>query len=243
VRHRRQSSQSLTAASQPDSMGQKAMQIEARILRNDALSNADLGGLSAYELRVLRNVHFARYGRKYDRPGLGDYFVTREWYKPNDNYNDTMLTAVDKSNVRLLVEMERQVNSQTISTATNTPSGYATPNIQTSENSVDVDSEPGKLTNSKVQRAIQRWMSGGSVAVQGVQEVPQQNAAVAQMTFTNLNYKLHDPILGGNNPRTYSGPGNAIFAHYNDGRWVLTKITIGHGFDSVWWDNLNIEAR
>ena len=85
-------------------------------------------------------------------------------------------------------------------------------------------------------------MSSGRVSVQGVQEVPQQNLAVAQVRFTELGYNLRDPIVCGSRPKKYSGSGTAMFAHYNDGRWVLNKITIGQGFDAVWWDNLSVEA-
>ena len=86
-------------------------------------------------------------------------------------------------------------------------------------------------------------MKSGSESVRGIQEVASENAAVAQLSFSNLGYNLRDQILGGQRSKTYSGPGTAIFTHYNDGRWVLTKITIGQGFDIVWWDNLNLEAR
>jgi hypothetical protein len=248
LRHRSQSAQNI-ATSNPvaPTMGQKALQIEAKILRGEALADTELTGLSLDELRVLRNVHFARHGRKYDRPGLGDYFTTCSWYKPADDYNESMLTATDKANVKLIVELEKQ-NSQSAVAANSTPTTDATSNNQTTVSSappisVSVDDSPGKLTDGKAQRAVQRWMSGGTVSVQGIQEVPQENSAVARLNFTNLSYKLHDPILGGNNNKIYSGAGNGIFAHYNDGRWVLIKITIGQGFDSVWWDNLNIEAH
>lgn len=248
LRHRSQSAQTI-ANSTPDipTMGQRALQIEAKILRGEALTDTDLTGLSLYELRVLRNVHFARHGRKYDRPGLGDYFATCSWYRPSDDYNENMLTATDKANVKLLVGMEKQ-NPQSSIAANNTPTSEPSSNNQTTVSSappisVNADDSPGKLTDAKAQRAVQRWMSGGTVSVQGIQEVPQENSAVARLNFTNLSYKLHDPILGGNNNKIYSGVGNGIFAHYNDGRWVLIKITIGQGFNTVWWDNLNIEAR
>ena len=103
--------------------------------------------------------------------------------------------------------------------------------------------DSGKLTTDKAQRALNTWVSSGSVTVRGIQEVPTENAAVAQLSFSNLGYNLHDPLFGGEKSKTYSGAGTAIFTHYNDGRWVLTKITIGQGFDAVWWDNLNINAR
>lgn len=94
-------------------LGEKAQQIEEKILRGEALDTGDLEGLLPQELRILRNVHFARYGRKYERPGLGDYFYNRSWYKPIDNYKDSMINATDKENINLIVAKETDLNNQT----------------------------------------------------------------------------------------------------------------------------------
>jgi hypothetical protein len=95
-------------------LGEKAQQIEKKILRGESLSASDLEGITTPELRILRNVHFARYGRKYDRPGLGDYFSARPWYKPNDSFNDSMLNSVDKENVKLILFVEKPEVVQSI---------------------------------------------------------------------------------------------------------------------------------
>lgn len=84
--------------------GQKA---EERILRGEALSPSDLEGLSPDDLRIVRNVHFAKYGRKYERSGLGDYFFTRSWYKPSDDYSETKINASDKANIDLILRAEK----------------------------------------------------------------------------------------------------------------------------------------
>jgi hypothetical protein len=75
-------------------------------------------------------------------------------------------------------------------------------------------SDRAKLTNEKAQRAIAQWFTsiGGIpalVTVTGVLEVPQENAANADLIFSNFDKTAR---------------GNAIFIHYNDGRWVLNKI-------------------
>jgi len=102
-------------------LGEKAQQIEQKILRGDALSESDIEGLSATELRILRNVHFARYGRKYERPGLGDYFSTRPWYKPRDDYNESMIASHDKANVNLILAAENIAkNGEIVSANSNT---------------------------------------------------------------------------------------------------------------------------
>jgi hypothetical protein len=256
---RNPSSQNI-AASAPaiPTMGQKALQIEARILRGDALSNTDLTGLSASELRVLRNVHFARYGRKYDRPGLGDYFATRDWYKPNDSYTDSMLTATDKANVNLIVEVEKQVSTSSPSPEianSSTPSNIST----TSPNSPS-----GSLTNANVETATREMLNAftlaGTVAVQGIQELPQHNSAVADLRFNGFEYAVTneghllkardfhpqqprnrrptDPLPSMQEmfpPRkiSYSGGGRGILTRYNDGRWVLKEVDWGQGLDTL----------
>jgi hypothetical protein len=88
-------------------LSEKGQQIEGKILRGEALNSSDLEGFSTAELRILRNVHFARYGRKYERPGLGDYFYTRSWYKSNDAFNDSMLTSIDKENITMILSVEK----------------------------------------------------------------------------------------------------------------------------------------
>ncbi len=109
-RHRAQASTATNSSSTPSgpTVSDRAKQVEDRILRGETLSENDIAGLSPYELRVLRNVHFARYGRKYDQGGeLGSYFYTRPWYKPHDDYKETSLTQTDKDNVKLILAIEK----------------------------------------------------------------------------------------------------------------------------------------
>lgn len=116
-------------------LGEKAQQIEEKILRGEALGESDLEGLSATELRILRNVHFARYGRKYEKPGLGDYFYSQTWYKPSDNYKDSVISSTDKDNINLIVATETTLNNANtaVASATVTPEIQQTPETSVSE--------------------------------------------------------------------------------------------------------------
>jgi hypothetical protein len=87
----------------------KAIRSENKILGGEAVTESDVSGLTAYELRILRNVHFARYGRKYEKPGLGEYFYTRPWYQPREDFSENMLTDLDKSNIRIIQTAEDQI--------------------------------------------------------------------------------------------------------------------------------------
>jgi hypothetical protein len=74
--------------------------------------------------------------------------------------------------------------------------------------------------------------------VTGVQELPQENSARALLTFQNAPINHSCP-----GERMYSGPGEATFSHFTDGRWLLTKISTSEGINSFTWDNLNIEVK
>jgi hypothetical protein len=101
----------------------------------------------------------------------------------------------------------------------------------------------GQLTTESAQRALNRWGgAAGSIMVLGIRETPSENSATADLRFDNYKVKTR-ALMGGVQERTYSGSGKAEFVHYNDSRWVLSKVVLGQGFSSVWWENLNIEAK
>jgi hypothetical protein len=104
-----------------------------------------------------------------------------------------------------------------------------------------------KLTTELAQRAINQWCiaaNRGHVTVTGVLELPQENAARADMIFSNFTFPYRNPMFGQISNQNYSGSGVAVFAHYNDGRWILTQIILSN--PGVWgpiqWNNLNIVA-
>jgi PBP1b-binding outer membrane lipoprotein LpoB len=95
------------------------------------------------------------------------------------------------------------------------------------------------LTEGRAQKAIDRFMSGfsGHASVQGVQEIPQENAAKVDIKFTNFKY--NDQMMGYS--MDYSDLGTAIFSKYNDGRWVLTRVEVP-GYRGNHWDvNIPVE--
>ena len=113
----------------------------------------------------------------------------------------------------------------------------------------------GKLTQDKAAQTIFQWEiqtmpwvcrcagpctgSGGSpVSVSGVQELPQENVARAVLSFRNAPFNHNCP-----NEKIYSGPGEAVFNHYTDGRWVLMRLSTSEGINSIVYDNLNIPVK
>jgi hypothetical protein len=107
------SSTSATTVTTIFKLSDKAQKVEEKIIKGEALSENDISDLSIDELRLLRNAHFAKYGRKYNGPGpLNDYLSSRPWYKPSDSYNDNMLNATDKNNITLILSLEQQANNE-----------------------------------------------------------------------------------------------------------------------------------
>lgn len=104
-----------------------------------------------------------------------------------------------------------------------------------------------KLTNRRAQEALWQYLKGHAdkVDVIGVLEVPQQNAAIADITITKwlLARPKNDAVTAyafgkGGGTFEWSGQAKAIFIKYNDGRWILKKIETSIGV----FDNLNIPA-
>jgi len=59
-------------------------------------------------LRIARNGVFARYGFRF-KGELYDYFKNLAWYKPNPNYNDSLLTTEDLEIVKLILDAEARI--------------------------------------------------------------------------------------------------------------------------------------
>jgi hypothetical protein len=130
--------------------------------------------------------------------------------------------------------------------------------------------DPNKLTNAKVEQAVNQLTSnlrvGGNIGVEGIQELPQENAARADLRFANFQYKsdtagtpvssdrrapekpeINDPNFYDKmykygtqqvQTRNYSGQGFAILKHYSDGRWVLKEV---HWEFNGWSGNVDIK--
>jgi hypothetical protein len=72
------------------------------------VTEAELQGRSKAELRVMRNEVYARHGRVFQSPDLHDYFTRKPWYSQNPSYSDSLLSDVDKGNIRIMQESENK---------------------------------------------------------------------------------------------------------------------------------------
>ena len=98
--------------------------------RHTAISIGDMGnfqtvlltpdkleGLSLLELRILREEFYARHGKKFDAPGVRDYFNWRDWYHPVKNQKAIKLNATEQKNVDLLAAQEEKIREWLSNTA------------------------------------------------------------------------------------------------------------------------------
>ncbi len=143
----------------------------------------------------------------------------------------------------LLLEGCSKTNNDTEAKSSNSSTSVSTANTS-------------NLTNEKVQQAVDKTLDwtkvGGKAEVLGIQEIPQQNAAIVDIRFDDFRYnadqsrtpiakdKKSPPPPSAGSPNfssemykavtqmvrveRYSGKGVGTLTHYNDGRWVLTEI-------------------
>ncbi len=71
------------------------------------LNNNDLKNYDSKTLRLIRNEIFARYGYSFKSKELQQYFETQSWYKPEYGSYDTLLTEIEKNNIELLIQLEK----------------------------------------------------------------------------------------------------------------------------------------
>jgi len=81
-----------------------------------ALTEDKLAGLSLLDLRILREEFYARHGKKFDAPGIRDYFNWRDWYKVAKNQAAIKLNPIEQKNVDLLYHAEWKIRESLATT-------------------------------------------------------------------------------------------------------------------------------
>lgn len=93
----------------------KILQRENQIHQNlskASLSPDDLSGLFVEDLTKLGNEIYARHGRKFKQKWLQNYFASLPWYKPNPDYSDSLLTNLERENLKTIAAAEKDARSQ-----------------------------------------------------------------------------------------------------------------------------------
>lgn len=78
-------------------------------LLDRALTEADLAEMSRRDLRILRNMVYARHGRPFQSDILRMYFANMPWYTEDRAYTDARLTEADRRNLQLIQTVEARI--------------------------------------------------------------------------------------------------------------------------------------
>ncbi len=73
------------------------------------VNESDLHGKSMWELDIMRNEIYARYGRRFQREDLQEYFTNQSWYTPKyfpDEFPYEVLTSIQKENAAFIREYQ-----------------------------------------------------------------------------------------------------------------------------------------
>ncbi|WP_017651831.1 protein kinase domain-containing protein [Fortiea contorta] len=77
------------------------------------VTDADLDGKDGLQLDIMRNAIFARYGRKFETPGLQDYFNKQSWYRPlysPKEFSSKLLSKLEQRNVDYITKYQDKYN-------------------------------------------------------------------------------------------------------------------------------------
>lgn len=80
--------------------------------QNSPLTLEMLDGLTLSELRLIRNEFFARNGYKFSYPGISQHFEWREWYTPLTDQSKVKLNDIEKQNVILIEQREKEMRGR-----------------------------------------------------------------------------------------------------------------------------------
>lgn len=98
--------------------------ISCKAQNEQMYQKSDLESMTLSELRIKRNEIFAKHGYIFKSQDLKDYFSNFDWYKPTNQSVDSLLTDIDKANVKLILEVEKEAKKFLIETDTNTIKKY-----------------------------------------------------------------------------------------------------------------------
>ena len=71
-----------------------------------ALKPADLAPVSLEDLKLMRGIVFGRHGRVFKDAEIATYLKAQDWYKPNQDFQNSMLNVTENRNLDLIRDAE-----------------------------------------------------------------------------------------------------------------------------------------
>ena len=72
------------------------------------INENELPFFSKNQLRIVRNSIYAWHGYIFTTNEMNDFFMKQSWYKPNNSFNESMLTQNERRNIELILQEERR---------------------------------------------------------------------------------------------------------------------------------------
>src|ERR1043165_211981 len=72
----------------------------------NSIQASQLEGRSLDDLKMLRGIIFGRHGRVFKDPDIKKYLAERPWFKPNPNFQNSMLNKIERQNLDIIREAE-----------------------------------------------------------------------------------------------------------------------------------------
>lgn len=72
------------------------------------ISDSMLFNLSPHQLRIFRNMFFARHGKIFQSPDLRELFNIFEWYQPREDFHENVLNDIEKENIKKILKREKE---------------------------------------------------------------------------------------------------------------------------------------
>ena len=71
-----------------------------------ALKPADLAAVPLEDLKLMRGIVFGRHGRVFKDAEIKTFLEAQDWYKPNSEFDNSMLNAMENRNLDLIRDAE-----------------------------------------------------------------------------------------------------------------------------------------
>jgi len=79
---------------------------------NSSIKATQIQSLSLDDLKILRGIVFGRHGRIFKDPAIRSYLEARTWYRPNPEFQNSVLTRVERRNLDLIRDAEANKHEQ-----------------------------------------------------------------------------------------------------------------------------------
>ncbi|MDY6898679.1 MAG: YARHG domain-containing protein, partial [Cyanobacteriota bacterium] len=100
---------------EPEPESPKSMKVDYFWLSWRRATDADLEPMDGFSLDIMRNSVFARHGRRFNNPGLQEYFDKQSWYNPKyspEEFPSGILSDLERRNVEYIAEYQDRTNKR-----------------------------------------------------------------------------------------------------------------------------------